>query len=103
MKRLPGLLASPDPYALLTAVTALPAYEGLDTAQPVVLQTLMRDYSILVSAVLLEGKQKVGKPRDRVPANIAVPFSRVARKLEEQWVSDQPQRALLRHRRCNAY
>lgn len=46
----------------------------------------MRDYSVLVSAYLLEGKRKSGKPRNRVPANIAVPFVTVCKTLDEQWI-----------------
>ena len=50
------------------------------------LQSLMRDYSILVSAYLLEGKTKSGTPRTTVPRNIAVPFSQVARAVQEPMI-----------------
>ena len=50
----------------------------------------MRDYSILVSAYLLEGKTKSGIPRSTVPRNIGVPFTTIAAALNEpsimRWV-----------------
>ena len=49
-------------------------------------QALMRDYSILVSAYLLEGKTKAGTPRRSVPANVAVPFAAVARAVDEPMI-----------------
>lgn len=83
---LPKLLHMPDPNALADAVKGIPGYTiPADISQPL-LQALMRDYSVLVSAFLLEGLTKSGKPRGRVPANIAVPFAEVAKRLGEEMI-----------------
>lgn len=87
MARLPELLHSGDEAALATAVAAIPQY-AIDPSKltPVEAQSLYRDLSILVSAYLLEGKTKAGKARAVVPANIAVPFTVLAKALEQNWI-----------------
>lgn len=51
---------------------------------PLEKQALYRDYAVLVSAYLLEGKTKAGRARVLVPANIAVPFAALADDLEQK-------------------
>ena len=82
---LPQLLRDASPTALARAVAQVPAYRLLPALlTPLEKQCLFRDYSVLVSALLLEGKAKAGKPRARVPANIAVPFCTLAQDLSER-------------------
>jgi hypothetical protein len=87
---LPELLHAPAPDALEAAVRSLPAGLPVDVAvaragagDPALLHSLMRDYSVLVSAYLLEGKTKGGAPRAVVPANVAAPFAAVAAAVDE--------------------
>lgn len=73
MSRLPSLLHDPDPRALAREVDALPLLQvpiaGAGGAgSPELLQALLRDYSILVSAYLLEGKAKSKLAADGTPS-----------------------------------
>lgn len=96
MARLPELLRAPAPDALAAAVAALPAAQLLPAVQhaaararagdPALLHSLMRDYSVLVSAYLLEGKTKGGAPRAVVPSNVAAPFAAVAAAVDEPMI-----------------
>jgi len=91
----PHLLRDPSPTALARAVAQVPAYRLVPSLlTPLEKQSLFRDYSVLVSAYLLEGKAKVGKPRARVPANIAVPFCTLAEDLSERAIMSYDSYAL---------
>lgn len=82
MHRLPRFLNSANPSALADAVASLPTYSvDVSKMTPLEAQCVYRDYSILVSAFLLEGKTKAGKARDSVPRNIAIPFTTLAKHL----------------------
>lgn len=90
MSTLPVVMADKDPEALLKRVAELPCYD-INTEDGLLLQALMRDYSILTSAYILEGLEKskfsdknVKAPRTVVPKNIAIPFNAVCRLLKEQ-------------------
>lgn len=87
VSQLPSLLGDASrPNAVDDAVAALPQLDTSTATDPVLLQALMRDYSILVSAFLLEGKTKCGAPRTVVPCNVAIPFAVVARALQEPMI-----------------
>ena len=82
---LPRLLNDTSETALARAVEQLPQYRLVPSQlSPMERQSLFRDYAILSSAFLLEGKTKAGKPRQRLPANLAVPFATLARALDQK-------------------
>jgi indoleamine 2,3-dioxygenase len=103
VRSLPALLAARD-GALAAAVAALPRLPVEREADPRVLQALMRDYSVLVSAYLLEGGARRGggaggaappsPPRRVVPANLAVPFAAVAAAVDEPTIMSYDSYAL---------
>jgi hypothetical protein len=86
MARLPAYLHDAKETALAEAVARLPQYDIPAKLTPLERQCVYRDYAILVSAYLLEGKTKAGKARATVPANVAVPFCALARQLDQQWI-----------------
>jgi hypothetical protein len=82
---LPHFLRDASETALARALALVPQYRIVPSLlTPLEKQSVFRDYSILVSALLLEGKIKSGKARARVPSNIAIPFVALAHELSER-------------------
>jgi Indoleamine 2,3-dioxygenase len=98
MSRLPSYLHDSKGSALADAVASLPCYSvDVTRMTPLEMQCLYRDYAVLVSAYLLEGKTKSGKARDSVPRNVALPFTTLAKHLDQQWIMSYDSYCLSNH------
>lgn len=75
LMKLPLLLKDSSPDALKNAVQKLPILQVDNvTKDSSLFHALLRDFSILSSAYIIEGKIKAGKPRTVVPPQISEPL-----------------------------
>lgn len=80
LTNLPQLLKNSSPHALENVVLELPILNVKNvTKDSSLFHALLRDYSILSSAFIIEGKIKQGKPRTLVPPQISEPLFELAK------------------------